>query len=83
MDRMSISEQIASLLERTDELLQDVQKLKLVMTETVSEPLKPRKKKLNISAKGMESKVAAGRKVSQLNAIRKEFTENARINGEW
>ena len=83
MDRVSISEKIASLLQRTDELLQDVQKLKLAMTETVPEPLKPGKKKLNISAKGMESKVAAGRKVSQLNAIRKEFTENARINGEW
>ena len=83
MDRMSISEQIASLLQRTDELLQDVQNLKLVINETVPEPLKPVKKKLNISAKGMEAKVAAGRKVAQLNAIRKEFTENARINGEW
>ncbi len=80
----TISEQIAILIEKTDGLLQEVENIKkaiaLEYPAIVSAPVK---KKLNISAKGMEAKVAAGKKVSQLNSIRKEFIENAKLNGEW
>ena len=41
------------------------------------------KRKLNISAKGMEAKIAAGKKLAALNAARKEFIENAKLEGEW
>jgi hypothetical protein len=41
------------------------------------------KRKLNISAKGMEAKIAAGKKLAALNAARKEFIENAKMEGEW
>ncbi len=41
------------------------------------------KRKLNISVKGMEAKVEAGKKLAVLNSIRKEFIENAKLNGEW
>ena len=52
------------------------------IAESLSPGEKP-KRKLNISAKGMEAKVAAGKKLAALNAIRKEFMQNAKLNGEW
>jgi len=52
------------------------------IAESLSPGEKP-KRKLNISAKGMEAKVAAGKKLAALNAIRKEFMQNAKLNGDW
>jgi cell division septum initiation protein DivIVA len=67
-------------------VMQTVQKVGTPTTSPTTTPVvageKP-KRKLNISAKGMESKVAAGKKLAQLNAMRKEFMENAKLNGEW
>ena len=92
-------QQFDALLAKTRSLMQEMETLRHVMSavpekavpvvpdfspiaESLSPGEKP-KRKLNISAKGMEAKVAAGKKLAQLNSIRKEFMENAKLNGEW
>ena len=53
------------------------------ITEVSEEIVLEKPKKMNISPEGHASHIATGKRVAGINAIRKEFLQNAKLEGEW
>jgi regulator of replication initiation timing len=90
---ISLSEQNLELIKENARLREELSKYQFAepvkskvatpKVAAIADPEKPTKKKLNMTVEGHAAHVSTGKKLAALNSIRKEFMENAKLNGEW